>query len=41
MNAEHSKNAQNFTASVQAHSNHNKALVCEDMSEQTTQSEVL
>ena len=41
MNAEHSKNAQNFTASVQAHSDPNLALVCEDMSEQTTQSEVL
>ena len=41
MNAQHSKNAHNFTESVQAHSNRNKALVCEDMSEQTTQSEVL
>ena len=41
MNAEHSKNTQNLTQSVQAHSNHNKALVCEDMNAQTTQSEVL
>ena len=41
MNAEHSKNTQNFTVSVQAHSDPNLALVCEDMSEQTTQSEVL
>ena len=40
MNAEHSKNTHNFTESVQAHSKSDKALVCEDMSEQTTQSEV-
>ena len=40
MNAEHSKNTQNFTQSAQAHSDPNKALVCEDMNEQTTQSEV-
>lgn len=41
MNAKHNKNAQNSMTSVQAHSHWDKALVCEDMSEQTTQSEVI
>ena len=40
MNAIHNKNAWNYGTSVQAHSNSDKALVCEDMNEQTTQTRV-